>query len=238
MIRRAAGGLRQLGLIPYRSSPLVFGLGLSKTGTTSLGAALKLLGYRHKSYDLELLERWSAGRVDDVFRGMAGYGSFEDWPYPLMYDEIMRRFGRSARYVLTVRSSPEVWLESLKGHAMRAPPDRSRYHKMAYGFEYPHENERAYLKIYRDHVDRVREAATRHGLSHMLIEVCWEQGHGWTELCAVLGLPRPWKKFPHANRAKSNETHLRANQARLNELVGQQPPPLLSADNGGPVSHA
>ena len=66
MIRRAARGLRQLGLIPYRSSPLVFGLGVSKTGTTSLGAALKLLGYRHKSYDLDLLEHWSMGRLAAV----------------------------------------------------------------------------------------------------------------------------------------------------------------------------
>jgi hypothetical protein len=221
VIRRAAGGLRQLGLIPYRSSPLVFGLGLSKTGTTSLGAALKLLGYRHKSYDLELLERWSAGRVDDVFRGMAGYGSFEDWPYPLMHDEIMRRFGRSARYVLTVRSSPEVWLESLKGHAMRAPPDRARYRAMAYGYAYPHLDESAHIEFYNRHIVAVRAAAARHGVTDLLVEVCWELNHGWAELCPLLGLTPPRVSFPHANRAKANPAHLGANRLKLAQLAGE-----------------
>ena len=218
MIAQVAQGLRTVGLLPYRSGPLVFGLGLSKSGTTSLGAALTRLGYRHKSYDPVLLEHWHAGRIEEVFRGMTGYGSFEDWPYPLMHEELMRRHGRAARYVLTLRRSPEAWLESLKQHAMRAHPERARYREMAYGFAYPHLNEPAHLEFYCAHIASVRRAAERNGVADLLIEVSWENKHGWAELCPLLGLACPRDEFPHANRAKLDLLHLAANRRRIDEL--------------------
>jgi hypothetical protein len=212
--------LRSAGLIPYRSSPVVVGLGLNKTGTTSLCRALQYLGYRHKSFDLDLLEEWSKGHTETVLRAMEGYGSFEDWPYPLMYEEIMQRYGRSARYVLTMRSSPDVWLESLKAHALRMSPAIARYRSMAYGWEYPHLNEKAHLDFYAAHNNAVRAAARRHGVDDLLIEVCWEHGHGWSELCSLIGCRSPSSKFPHANPAKPNRTHLAANLQRIAEMSG------------------
>ena len=80
VLMTVAQTLRNVGLIPYRLSPLVFGIGLSKTGTTSLGVALQQLGFRHKSYDAELLEKWHFGKVDEVLAGMEAYSSFEDFP--------------------------------------------------------------------------------------------------------------------------------------------------------------
>lgn len=218
----AARTLRAAGLLAYRSSPFVFGVGLSKTGTTSLGVALELLGFRHKSYDLDLLEKWYLGEVEDVFRGMSGYSSFEDLPYPLMYDEVMRRYGRSARYVLTVRRSPETWLKSMKTYAIRQPPDRARYRKMAYGFEYPHQDEAAHIKFYNKHIVSVRAAAARHDVSDLMIEVCWERNDGWAELCSLLNIPPPRAKFPHKNKDKgrvNNLAYMNINRQRIAHLT-------------------
>jgi hypothetical protein len=32
------------------------------------------------------------------------------------------------------------------------------------------------------------------------LELCWEEGDGWGELCAFLGIPMPNLPFPHSNR--------------------------------------
>jgi sulfotransferase family protein len=93
---------------------------------------------------------------------------------------------------------------------------------MAYGFEYRHENERAHLDFYRAHNASVHEAAAKHGVSDLLTEVCWERAHGWTELCALLGVHRLWRRFPHANRPKSNPTHWDITKERLGALMLQQ----------------
>jgi sulfotransferase family protein len=114
--------------LAFRSSPLVFGLGLSKTGDDELGRRTEAVRIPPQDLRPRLARALAHGPGREVFRGMEGYSSFEDWPYALMYDELMHRYGRSASYVLTVRRSPEVWLESLMGHAMCAPPNRARYH--------------------------------------------------------------------------------------------------------------
>lgn len=224
VLMTVAQTLRNVGLIPYRLSPLVFGIGLSKTGTTSLGVALQQLGFRHKSYDAELLEKWHFSKVDEVLAGMEAYSSFEDFPYPLMYDVLMRRYGRSARYVLTVRKSPEIWLESLKAHALRAHPERSRYRKMAYGFEYPHQNEKAHIEFYNDHIRSVKAASVAHNVSDLLIQVCWEQHDGWPELCALVDMAEPGVRFPHANRQKdtSGLPYKKINAERIANLTAAE----------------
>lgn len=224
VLMTVAQTLRNVGLIPYRLSPLVFGIGLSKTGTTSLGVALQQLGFRHKSYDAELLEKWHFGKVDEVLAGMEAYSSFEDFPYPLMYDVLMRRYGRSARYVLTVRKSPEIWLESVKAHALRAHPERSRYRKMAYGFEYPHQNEKAHIEFYNDHIRSVKAASVAHNVSDLLIQVCWEQHDGWPELCALVDMAEPGVRFPHANRQKdtSGLPYKKINAERIANLTAAE----------------
>ena len=90
----------------------VIGIGLNKTGTTTLGVCMRRLGYRHLSCRRDLLKLYRTGQVDKVMAYMDGFDSFEDWPYPLMYRELWERYGDSARYILTTRASTGVWLRS------------------------------------------------------------------------------------------------------------------------------
>jgi hypothetical protein len=78
----------------------VFGIGLNKTGTTTLGCCFRKLGYRHLSVRPDLLKLYREGHVDQVMNYMDGFDSFEDWPYSLMYRELWARFGDSAHYIL------------------------------------------------------------------------------------------------------------------------------------------
>lgn len=181
--------------------PKVFGIGLNKTGTTTLGTALETLGYRHQSVRPDLQRAWLRGDREKVFAVTDAYESFEDWPWPLMYKDLFARYP-DARFVLTMRSSPETWLKSLKAHAMFTKPLWS-CRKGAYGYHYPHHSEQAHLDFYNRHHDEVVAFFEAQGAMDRLKVICWEQGDGWPELCDFLGIDAPEGAIPHANATKS-----------------------------------
>lgn len=178
----------------------VFGIGLNKTGTKSLQSALRMLGFeRHQSCRHDLLAAFRAGRLQEVFAVTDANESFEDWPYPLLFRELYARYTDRARYILTTRRTPATWLDSLKQHALRTPPD-GHARILAYGHAYPHGLEREYLALYDRHITDVRAFFAHHGASHLLLEVCWETGDGWRELCPFLNEPIPAVPFPFENK--------------------------------------
>lgn len=104
----------------------VIGAGFGRTGTTSLKAALKQLGFG-PSYSLtevfvhpEHVPFWeaarslgsSAGEAMDWEGFLAGYEVAVDWPACSFYEELMEAFPE-AKVILTIRD-PEPWYESLR----------------------------------------------------------------------------------------------------------------------------
>lgn len=177
----------------------VFGIGLNKTGTTSLGQCLQMLGFRHSSFSLSLLEQLALGQLDPLLATVSAYDSFEDWPYPLAFNILDRHFPES-RFILTRRSSPERWLESLQAHALRTEPPQAPWARsLVFGYPFPQLNPKHHLHIYNRHLQQVRDYFKDR--SHHLLEVCWEEDASWEPLCAFLGCPVPDAPFPHANRA-------------------------------------
>jgi len=184
--------------IPERCEPRrkVLGVGLNKTGTTTLGACLKQLGHRHATWDTGAFELWRAGRIEDVLARMEAFDSFEDWPWPLVYREFDARFP-DARFVLTRRASPGAWFESLRKHAERTGP--TAFRAAIYGHAMPHGKRDEHVELYERHNAAVRAwFADRPG---KLLEVCWETGDGWEQLAPFLGFAVPDVAFPHLNRA-------------------------------------
>lgn len=181
----------------------VIGIGLNKTGTTTLAKGLHVLGYqKHVSVRGDLLAKYKNGDLEEIFEVVEENESFEDWPWPLMYKELFFRFGGRARYILTKRKDSLTWLSSLKQHALRTPPAlHSRL--LAYGYNYPHGAEEYHLKFYENHNQNVRDFFREHNSEHLLLEVSWDAGHGWKELCAFLGEPVPSIDFPHENEGST-----------------------------------
>lgn len=181
----------------------VIGIGLNKTGTKTLAAALGVLGYeKHVSCRRRLLAAFRQGELEPTFQLIEENDSFEDWPFPLMYRELHQRFGERARYVLTQRASSQIWLESLMRHSLRTPPDE-HCRLLAYGYAYPHGVERHHLSFYERHNREVVEYFEAEHAKHLLLEVCWENGDGWEKLCAFLGKSVPDCAFPHENRGEA-----------------------------------
>jgi len=192
----------------------VFGVGLNKTGTTSLAAGLRRLGFRHLFKPLALLKAWREGDAQTVFEAIEAHDSFEDWPFPLMAETLLERYGEQARFVLTERSSPRIWLESLKSHALTTPPEHAR--RLAYGVEYPHTHEARLMQIYARHSDHVRALFKARAAEDQLLALRWNEPGAWEKLCGFLGR-EPLGVTPHRNRAEEFEDspHRAWNEERL-----------------------
>ena len=184
-------------------STKIFGIGLNKTGTTTLGECGSILGYRCTSFDRDLLtdvvHKRDFARVEQT---VARFDLFEDWPWPLIYEHLDQTFPGS-KFILTVRADEDRWLSSLKKHSMMTHPIR-HCRKLAYGHRYPHGHEEAHLSLYREHNDAARSYFSSRRTDFR--ELCWENGDGWKELCEFLGQEIPTLPFPHKNRSAQMET--------------------------------
>jgi len=175
----------------------VFGIGLNKTGTKTLGACFSMLGYRNATFNMDLLNEYSQGNIAAIMDYCKGYDSFEDWPWPLLYKQIDKRYP-DAKFILTIRSSPEVWYNSLVKHARKTGPTLAR--KIVYGFENPFDHKNEHIAIYLKHnKDVIKYFDSRPG---KLLGVCWENGDEWDKLSAFLGFGIPKMAFPHLNKSK------------------------------------
>lgn len=177
----------------------VFGIGLNKTGTSSLKRALVTLGYNHCPTRGPMTHNFLNNSFSQIFKTVEKFDSFEDWPWPLMYRQVFEKYGENARYVLTRRNSAEAWLESLKAHTLITKPQNNPRKKI-FGFDYPHGAEAQHIAFYEKHLVEVRKYFAEQDATHVLCEVCWEDGDGWQKICDFLKEPLSGTPFPHVNR--------------------------------------
>lgn len=175
----------------------IFGVGLNKTGTKTLGYYLKHWGFRHKTYDIDAFDAYRAGRFGDVFEMMQDFDSFEDWPWPLMFRELDRQYPE-ARFVLTVRRDPETWYRSLCNMAVRMGPFNA-FERHIYGYSMPQGRRREHIDFYNAHNRAVEEHfRDRPG---KLLRLCWEDGDDAAGIAAFLGLDVDIPPARHVNRS-------------------------------------
>ena len=197
----------------------IFGIGLNKTGTTSLKQAFVQLGFRHLDRKPRLFKHWKKREFEQIFDWIEDYETFEDWPWPLMVPELLERYP-DAKFILTRRTDARTWVESLKRQAEKTNPDNNP-RKVIYGHSYPHGHEAAHIAFYEKHLEKVR--AFFANKPAQLSEFCWEEGDSWPDICAFLGVDQPRKPFPHANKSKKNgradPEFLYENQRRIQEKL-------------------
>lgn len=168
-------------------------VGFGKTGTTTFAKAMNCLGFNHKSqghgfffenkyYYLMLPTLWK-------------FESFDDYPWPFLYKFIHRQFP-SSKFILTTRIDTASWLNSLQRHYCRHGP--SVNNKIFFGYYSPFENEKHLRGLYEGHNEAVRSFFRG---NPNFLELCWERGDGWPELCGFLGKEVPETPFPHVNAA-------------------------------------
>jgi hypothetical protein len=183
----------------------IFGVGLNKTGTKTLSHCLKTLGFKHKSYDFSLLQQAKMGNIQPLINEVKLYDSFEDWPYPLYFQQLDEEFSNS-KFILTYRSSPEVWLKSLELYSLGRDPQKGMISRtLAYGYPYPQCNRDYFLRFYQNHIIKVKNYFSKRPLD--LLEICWENGDGYEKLCSFLNKSILNQSVPHLNKFSTTQNH-------------------------------
>lgn len=173
----------------------VFGVGLARTGTTSLHHAMGVLGLRSAPDSVPLL----SGIDLDFLRN---HDAFFDNPIPFRYRELDTVCPDSA-WIVTQRPVDD-WLSSMQwlfGPGLdRLSPDMrvvgDRVHRQLYGsvkFD-----ERRLRSIYERHYAELEVWVV--GRPSVWIHL--NDGFSWDPICELLNRPVPRQPFPHTNRRR------------------------------------
>jgi Sulfotransferase domain/N-terminal domain of galactosyltransferase len=191
----------ELAPVPTR----IFGIGMHKTGTTSLHAALKILGYDSAHWeDAHWAKRiWLEMSNEGRSRTLEKHYALSDLPITLLYEELDVAYPGS-KFILTTRSE-QGWLASVEAHWKREhnqfrgawdrDPFTHKVHKLLYGQK--GFNAELFLARFRQHNAEVLEYFKGRDLLVMNIDRA-----GWPELCGALGKPIPPVPYPKRFQTK------------------------------------
>ena len=175
----------------------IFGIGLSKTGTSSLAQALQILGY--KTLDNMGASRYVAGDLSSLdLPTVEAHEALTDTPIPSFYRELDVRFPRS-KFILTVRDR-EGWLKScMKQFSPRFAEGQSEPNKRLFEDLYGTNvfDESKFSGGYEQFVAGVLEYFKDRPQDLLVLNVA--AGEGWEKLCPFLRRPVPEVPFPKAN---------------------------------------
>ncbi len=180
------------------TKPMVFGIGLSKTGTHTLNECLEALGYHSVHYpDPAIMNARQFERV------LTGYDAATDISVAAYFRELDHMFPGS-RFILTTRAIG-AWARSVEDHLRRrehelALPDcpKARLREIVYGSR---SFDRAtYIVAYGRHVQNVRTYFAGRQRDLLEIDIC--AGEGWEKLCPFLGVAQPCIDMPWRNRTR------------------------------------
>ena len=190
----------------------IFGIGLARTGTTSLHRAFELLGIASAPHSiplLVLLDGDESGEVmEPVEAFLGGADAFTDNPIPFVYQRL-DELCPGSKFVHTTRPVDD-WLRSMRwlfGQGIeRLSPEMRKIghevHQAVYGITTFDPD--VLRRVHADHALGVAEyfADRPDDLLNVTLG-----GYGWLELCDFLKVECPDSVFPHENR--SNATSIR-----------------------------
>ncbi|KAK3067132.1 hypothetical protein LTR53_016169 [Teratosphaeriaceae sp. CCFEE 6253] len=190
---------------PAHLRPKIFVIGLSKTGTSSIGDALALLRYKRLGWkDLRsrhLVHSWAhTGDLTALVDQTRYFDAFEDLPWPRVYREMAARYP-DAKFVLSLRRDERVWLESLRRHVGRGAWGGYAYF---YGATEVEGHEEEVLRAYREHAAEVREYFRGQPERYAELVIDDDGDANWAVLCKVADCPEgrvPAVPFPRSNTA-------------------------------------
>jgi hypothetical protein len=165
----------------------IFGIGLSKTGTTSLTAALNILGIRSVHYP----------RVPQLHELLLTYQAATDTSVAAYFSELDQTYPRSL-FILTMRDNAS-WVKSARVAFKRkrnlAPWQREVRNRLYGSTDW---KEDLWCRQFARHNDNVSSYFKHRKRDLLKINII--NGGSWTELCEFLDVPVPSVKFPFKNR--------------------------------------
>ena len=164
----------------------IFGIGLSKTGTTSLTTALTILGYRSIHYP-------PADELDAILRT---HDAATDTSVACQFESLDERYPNS-KFILTWRD-PSDWMISARREFENRPVSlawKREVRTRIYGSA--DWDADLFGRMYDRFNRRVRAYFSNR--PHSLLTMNIIAGDGWAPLCGFLGKAVPIVPFPHDN---------------------------------------
>lgn len=185
------------------NKPKVFCVGFHKTGTTSIGKAMELIGLknihgagliRSAVGDRRMMEMLFREDYELFFKLAESYDSFNDNPWFKIYKTLDQHFPNS-KFILTLREEKE-WYESAVRYFGKSS---SAMRLWLYGKGNPHENRERFVNVYRKHNLEVQDYFT-HRPSDLLV-LPLNELNKMNKITSFLGLPENGIVFPHYNKS-------------------------------------
>ncbi len=174
----------------------IFGIGLNKTGTHSVAAALRILGFTVLHYgDRDTAKLVIRADPEDLplltYVGEDYDAYFDIEPLVNAFSKLDEQYPGS-RFVLTTRDA-DSWLASRRRHV---EANQERAARGLYSGDFLVIDERAWLAAREEH----HSAVIRYfaGRSNLLV---FDVTDGWEPLVGFLGVETPDQPFPWKNRA-------------------------------------
>lgn len=170
----------------------VFVIGMFRTGTSSVGRALSILGYNVLGIPwyfvndvywkgMSPLVKYFRGTITDK---VYEYDAFKDFPWMFLYKELHEWFPGS-KFIYTERDVESVVKSEIncyeKGFVASQKPDPKRIKKR-----------------FLQHKEKIYNYFSKDNKNFLSINVT--EGEGWDKICSFLKKEVPKEKFPHINK--------------------------------------
>jgi hypothetical protein len=174
------------------SQSKIFGIGLARTGTTTLNKALQILGYSAVDFPLGL-------------RGIEEHDAATDVPVADCFEFLDRKYPGS-KFIYTIRRR-DCWLKSCQAHWARyidagreIRPEAAELTKRMYGtIDF---DATLFVNAYDNHEKRVLNYFKYRPGDLLIMNICSGES-GWEPLCAFLKKEIPDTPFPRVNKTKN-----------------------------------
>jgi len=177
-----------------RYNAKVFCIGFNKTGTTTVGKSLELLGYRNTSFNKKVFrEYYKKNEIDKVLRYTAKFDSTDDLPWlkvdmiPVLDKEFL-----SSKFIYRTRDE-KSWKKSLSNWSFNLTG------------KYPDLEKE--LNSFRKHKEFVLEYFAGRSDDFIILDV--KDPTGYKKLADFLGKTTSREAFPHFNETKAMRKTIR-----------------------------
>lgn len=199
------------------SRPKVCGIGMHKTGTSSLAVALYTLGYYVGGFGDVDVDYHALGRLDRtqghpivwraIEKTIEEHDAVQDTPFWIFFRELDEALP-GARFILTTRDR-DKWIGSVQTHFGKRA---NLWDKWIFQGHNSVDNPEVYLDEYDRHMTGVAEHFADRPDDLLTLRV--EEKLTWAPICDFLGLETPTYPFPRSNPASEREASLPARLLR------------------------